>query len=98
MNTKGGRKMKKTIVHETDVHSSSGVIYHDGVSYDYSYNDEYFGDVKTTLKALADIGIIDLDNFIFFEGNEIYNFVQEKMEEEDEQSSFFCPGAEFVKK
>ena len=75
--------MGKTIIHETDIHGG-GVIFHDGLLYSYSYDDGYFGDVKTSLKALADIGAVNLDNFIFLEKDEIYYLLQEKMEEKDE--------------
>lgn len=82
------RKMGKTIIHETNIHGC-GVILHNGELHNYSYDDGYFGDVKTTLKAFADIGIINLDNFIFLEEDEIYHFLQELMEEENEQFSSF---------
>lgn len=83
MDTSGrGRIMsKKLIIHETDCHGCGTVIYNGHIAH-YTYDDGYFGDVASTVQALIDIGFINKDDVKIFEGDELYNFVADKISEE----------------
>ena len=59
--------MSKLIIHETDCHGC-GYIHFNGETHDYAYDDGGFGDIKTTVQKLIDIGFINpKDVFIFDE-------------------------------
>lgn len=72
--------MAKLIIHETDCHGS-GRIYYKGSSDYYSYDDES-GDIAAAVRALINIGFIDPDDVIFFEGDEIYDKLADLLEAE----------------
>lgn len=61
--------MAKLIIHETDCHGS-GTIYYKGKIDGYAYDDN--ADVKTAVQSLIDIGFINPDDVVIFEGDEIY--------------------------
>ena len=67
----------KLIIHETDCHGS-GRIYFDGKAEHYSYDDGRFGDVRTTVENLIELGFINPDDVIIFDDyqNNIYDFVE----------------------
>lgn len=67
----------KLIIHETDCHGC-GRIYFEGRIENYSYDDGRFGDVRTTVENLIDLGFINPDDVIIFDdyGNNIYDFVE----------------------
>lgn len=73
--------MKKLIIHETDCHGC-GVIMYNGRIEHYCYDDGCFGDVKTTILALIDLGFINPDDVEIFCSDEIYKYVEEKIGEE----------------
>ena len=62
--------MSKLIVHETDCHGS-GRMYYNGRTDYYSYDDES-GDIAAAVRALIDIGFINPDDVLIYEGDEIY--------------------------
>lgn len=62
--------MSKLIIHETDCHGC-GTIYYKGKIDGYAYDDN--ADVKTAVQSLIDIGFINPDDVIIFEGDEIYD-------------------------
>ena len=63
--------MSKLIIHETDCHGS-GRIYYKGCADYYSYDDET-GNVAAAVKALINIGFINPDDVLIYEGDEIYD-------------------------
>lgn len=66
--------MKKLIIHETDAHGC-GWFYYNGEARRYFYDDGCFGDIKTTIQTLIEIGFINKDEVIIFEGEEIYKYI-----------------------
>ena len=63
--------MSKLIIHETDCHGS-GRIYYRGYTDYYSYDDET-GNIAAAVKALINIGFINPDDVLIYEGDEIYD-------------------------
>lgn len=60
----------KLIIHELDCHGC-GKVHYNGKTENYSYDDSYLGDVKTTVEALIDMGFINKEDVIIFnESNE----------------------------
>lgn len=65
----------KLIIHETDCHGC-GVIAFNGQVNQYSYDDGYYGDIKTAVEALIRIGFINKDDVVVFDSeNSIYDVV-----------------------
>ena len=62
--------MSKLIIHETDCHGS-GRIYYKGSTDYYSYDDDS-GNVAAAVQALINIGFINPDDVLIYEGDEIY--------------------------
>ena len=67
--------MKKMIIHETDCHGCGAVMYNGKIEY-YSYDDGCFGDVKSTILALIELGFINPDSVEIFCGDEIYEYIE----------------------
>ena len=63
--------MAKLIIYETDCHGS-GRIYYKGYTDYYSYDDES-GDIAAAVRALINIGFINPDDVLIYEGDEIYS-------------------------
>ena len=72
--------MAKLIIHETDYHGC-GTIYYNGKIDTYAYDDN--ADVKTAVQSLIDIGFINPDDVVIFEGNEIYPKLVDLLEIEE---------------
>ena len=71
----------KLIIHETDCHGC-GTVYYNGKEEHYSYDDGSFGDVRTTVDALIDLGFINSEDVIVFDGSEdksLYYYVEKGM-------------------
>lgn len=67
---------KKLIIHETDSHGC-GNIYYNGKWDSYSYDDGEWGDVKTAVIKLIDIGFIKYEDVaIFTDEDNIYELVE----------------------
>ena len=62
--------MSKLIIHETDCHGSGKIYYRGSTDY-YSYDDES-GDIAAAVRALINIGFINPDDVLIYEGDEIY--------------------------
>jgi hypothetical protein len=70
----------KLIIHETDCHGG-GYIYYNGKCDDYIYDDGKWGDVKSTVEALIDIGFINPTDVAIFDNDaEIYKIVEKGLE------------------
>ena len=67
----------KLIIHETDCHGC-GRIYYNGKSDMYAYDDGKWGDVKSTVEALINIGFIDKEDVAIFEDDEVIYKIIEK--------------------
>ena len=66
----------KLIIHETDCHGG-GYVYYNGKCDDYTYDDGKWGDVKSTVEALIDIGFINEEDVVIFDNDaEIYKYVE----------------------
>jgi hypothetical protein len=72
--------MAKLIIHETDCHGS-GRIYYKGYTDYYSYDDES-GDIAAAVRTLINIGFINPDDVLIYEGDEIYNELAKFIEAE----------------
>lgn len=72
--------MSKLIIHETDCHGS-GRMYYNGRADYYSYDDDA-GNVAAAVRALIDIGFINPDDVLIYEGDEIYNELAKFIEAE----------------
>jgi hypothetical protein len=72
--------MAKLIIHETDCHGS-GRIYYKGYTDYYSYDDES-GDIAAAVRALINIGFINPDDVLIYEGDEIYGVLAKLTEAE----------------
>lgn len=66
--------MKKLIIHETDIHGC-GWFYYNGETRQYFYDDDSSGNIKATIQALIEIGFINKDEVMIFEGEEIYKYI-----------------------
>jgi len=74
-------KKSKLIIHETDCHGC-GFVYYNGSGWHYSYDDGEFGDIATSVQALINIGFINPEDVEMFSDTEIYEYIEDKMEEE----------------
>lgn len=73
----------KLIIHETDPHGG-GYIYYNGKCDSYCYDDGAWGDVRTTVQELINIGFIDTDDVVFLNGEkEIYTLVEKGLSVND---------------
>jgi GH15 family glucan-1,4-alpha-glucosidase len=63
--------MAKLIIHETDCHGS-GRIYYKGYTDYYSYDDES-GNIAAAVRTLINIGFINPDDVVIYNGDEIYD-------------------------
>lgn len=72
--------MAKLIIHETDCHGS-GRIYYKGSTDYYSYDDES-GDIAAAVRVLINIGFINPDDVLIYEGDEIYSELAKFIEAE----------------
>ena len=73
----------KLIIHETDCHGG-GYIYYNGKCEDYIYDDGKWGDVKSTVEALIEIGFINyVDVVIFTNDDNIYKYVEKGLNAND---------------
>jgi hypothetical protein len=63
--------MAKLIIHEIDCHGS-GRIHYKGCTDYYSYDDES-GDIAAAVRALINIGFINPDDVVIYDGDEIYD-------------------------
>lgn len=73
----------KLIIHETDSHGG-GYIYYNGKCDDYIYDDGKWGDVKSTVEALIDIGFIKYEDVaIFTNDDNIYEYVEKGLNVND---------------
>ena len=64
-------KPSKLIIHETD-DDGCGVIHYKGKTEPYSYDDCIYGDIKSTVKSLIDLGFIKPEQVLIFEQNQLY--------------------------
>ena len=67
--------MKKLIIHETDPHGCGTVVY-DGITYHYAYDDDEIGDVWQAVSFLIGIKFINMDQIVFIQGDEIYEYLR----------------------
>lgn len=67
-------KNKKLIVHEINCHGE-GIVTYDGQSRYYCYDGDG-GDMKQAINFLVDIGFIDPEEVVVFEGDDIYACVE----------------------
>lgn len=66
----------KLIIHETNCHGEGFIHYNDTTEY-YCYDDGSWGDVKTTVKKLIDIGFINKDDVVIFDNPyDVYKIVE----------------------
>ena len=73
----------KLIIHETNCHGG-GYIYYNGKYEDYIYDDGKWGDVKSTVEALIDIGFIKYEDVaIFTNSDNIYEYVEKGLNAND---------------
>lgn len=70
-------KMRKLIVHETDVHGN-GYVQYNGNGFDYSYDSEY-GNVRGAVWGLIELGFIERDDVLFIDGDEIYEILDKAL-------------------
>ena len=67
--------MSKLIIHETDSHGC-GMVYYNGQTDYYSYDDGDKGDLRLTVQYLINIGFIKVEDVLIFDDyNNIYKFV-----------------------
>lgn len=72
----------KLIIHETD--PGCGCIYYNGKYDRYCYDDGAWGDVRTAVQGLIDIGFIDTDDVVFLDDEkEIYALVEKGLSVDD---------------
>ena len=73
----------KLIIHETDCHGG-GYIYYNGKCEDYMYDDGKWGDVKSTVEALVEIGFINYEDVVIFTNDDnIYKYVEKGLNAND---------------
>ena len=73
----------KLIIHETDCHGG-GYIYYNGKCEDYIYDDGKWGDVKSTVEALIEIGFINYEDVVIFTNDDnIYKYVEKGLNAND---------------
>ena len=69
----------KLIIHETDCHGC-GNIYYNGQCDHYSYDDSYWGDVRSTVEALIKIGFINAEDVVIFDDDlDLYKKVEKRL-------------------
>lgn len=70
-------KMRKLIIHETDIHGS-GYVQYNGNGFAY-WSDGDYGNVKGTVEGLIGLGFIKEEDVIFIDGDEIYEILDEAL-------------------
>lgn len=65
----------RLIIHETDCHGC-GVAHYNGKNLSYAYDDGT-GDLASAVRALIQLGFLTEADVKIFEGNEIYDIVEE---------------------
>lgn len=66
----------KLIIHETDCHGC-GNVYYKGRCDNYTYDDGEWGDIKTAVIKLIDIGFIKYEDVVIFtDDDNIYEYVE----------------------
>ena len=75
--------MSKLYIHETDCHGG-GYVYYNGKCDEYLYDDGRWGDVKSTVEALIDIGFINEEDVaIFTNDDNLYEYVEKGLSVND---------------
>lgn len=73
----------KLIIHETDSHGC-GYIYYKGICDRYTYDDGAWGDVKSTVQELINIGFISTSDVVFLDSDaEMYALVEKGLNVND---------------
>jgi hypothetical protein len=73
----------KLIIHEIDCHGC-GRVYYNGKSDHYTYDDGEWGDVRTTVEKLIDIGFIKYEDVVIFtDEDNIYEYVEKGLNVND---------------
>lgn len=66
---------EKLIIHETDCHGC-GYIHYNGTTKYYSYDDGSWGDVKSTIHELIEIGFINAEDVVICDDDfDIYHLL-----------------------
>ena len=78
--SKGGKNKMKLIIHETNCHGC-GVVAYNGKEESYFYDDGSWGNIRTAVEKLIEIGFINPNDVVIFDSdNSIYDVVMKYYE------------------